>query len=53
LDLVHGLIGDQLFQQIGRGSPGDMAQFEEPGVEPATEQRAQFAVDRPQFGVGL
>jgi hypothetical protein len=50
---VHRLVLDQLFQQRGRGVPGDALQFEEADVEPRREARFQLAVERRQLGVVL
>ena len=35
---MHGLVGDELFQERGRGVPGDRLQIEETHVEPAGQQ---------------
>ena len=53
LDVVHGLVADQLLDQRSRRIPVDAAQFEKRHIEPGGEQVLQFGVERNQPLVGL
>ncbi len=46
LDLVHGLVADDLVEDRRRGVPVDAAQNEEAAVEPCIEQAPQIGIDR-------
>ncbi len=48
LDLVHGLVGDDLFQDRGRRLPVDPAHDQKTAVEPGIEQVLEVAVDLRQ-----
>ena len=43
LDGMHGLVGHDLFQHQGRGSPGDALQLQEADVEPGVQQVLEIA----------
>ena len=45
LDLVHGLVADDLLQDGRRRVPIDAAQDQEAAVEPGVEQAAQVGID--------
>ena len=47
-DLVHRLVGHQLFEQRGRRFPGNPAQFEKADIEPVGEQVAQIVGEAAQ-----
>ena len=51
VDGVHGLVVDDLFQQLGRRVPVDTAHLQEAGVEPRAEQVQQVGFERHQFGL--
>ena len=48
---MHGLIGDQLFEQISRRGPGDPVEHQKTGVEPGRQQILQICVEGPEFRV--
>ena len=52
LDLVHGLVSDQLLQHRGRRLPVDPTQLEEAAVEPRAEQMPEVGVEQLQFRLG-
>ena len=52
-DLVHGLITDDLFEDVGRGRPVDPAQHEKPPVEPRREKMRDVAVECGEIGVSV
>jgi hypothetical protein len=53
LNLVHGLVLDQLFQHQGGSAPVDALQDEEAAVEPGTEQVGEIGLDaRPMRMLG-
>ena len=52
LDLVHGLVADDLFEDRRRRIPVDAAQNEEAAVEPDVEQAPQVGVDGSERRIG-
>ncbi len=50
-DLVHRLIADDLFQDIGRGGPVDLAQHQKAPVEPGQEQMDEIGIQRVQHRI--
>ncbi len=48
VDLVHGLVRDDLLQHAGRGVPVDSVHHQEPAVEPRNQQVTQIGVQRPE-----
>src|ERR1700756_2323648 len=52
-DLVHGLIGHQLFEQCRRRFPGDSLELEKADVEPVGKQPPQVLFEAEEHGVAL
>ena len=52
-DLMHRLVGDDLLEDRGGRVPVDLAQHQEPAVEPRGEEMREVDVERLQRGVGL
>ena len=53
LDFVHGLVGDEFFQNGGWGLPVDPAQFEEAAVEPGGEEMFEVGIQQFKRGLGF
>ena len=53
LDFVHGLVGDQLFQERRRRFPTDPLQFEKADIEPVGEQLAEIVGETPHRHVAV
>ena len=50
VDLVHRLVGDDLFQHDGGGSPIHPLHHEESPVEPSNQQVAKIGLEWAQIG---
>ena len=49
-DRVHGLVADDLLEDVGRRRPADATQHEEAAVEPRAEQVPEVAVEHLEHG---